>query len=86
MRQTAERLRLLRDWLAELEDFDETAVESATRGLAEELGISAAKLIHPTRLAVSGRTFGPGLFEMLALLGKETVLRRLDRAIEFLEG
>ena len=85
-RQTAERLRLLRDRLADLEDFDETSVESATRGLAEELGISAAKLIHPTRLAVSGRTFGPGLFEMLALLGKETVLRRLDRAIEFLEG
>jgi len=73
-RQTAERLRLLRDRLAELEDFDETSVESATRGLAEELGISAAKLIHPTRLAVSGRTFGPGLFEMLALLGKETGL------------
>jgi len=85
-KQTAERLKLLREKLAEVEPFEEAPVEAVVRGLAEELGISAAKLIHPTRLAVSGRTFGPGLFEMLALLGRKTVLRRLNRAIEFLEG
>lgn len=83
---TAERLRLLGERLAGVEPFKEAPIEAAVRGLAEELGVSAAKLIHPARLAVSGKTFGPGLFEMLALLGKETVLRRLDRAVEFLEA
>jgi glutamyl-tRNA synthetase len=52
------------------------------RRLAEELGVSAGKLIHPTRLAVSGVGFGPGLFEMLEALGRETVLRRLRKARE----
>jgi glutamyl/glutaminyl-tRNA synthetase len=37
-------------------------------------------LIHPTRLAVSGVSFGPGLFEMLEVLGRETVLRRMQNA------
>jgi glutamyl-tRNA synthetase len=39
--------------------------------------IKPNKLIHPARLALSGRTIGPGLFEMMELLGKETVIRRL---------
>ena len=43
---------------------------------------SGSVLIHPVRLAVTGLSVGPGLFEMLKLLGKETVLRRLERAIE----
>ena len=60
------------------EPFNRDALEELYRRLAEELGLSAGKLIHPTRLAVSGVSFGPGLFEMLELLGRETVLRRLQ--------
>ena len=45
------------------------------------MAVSAAKLIHPVRLAVSGRSYGPGLFELLELLGKMTTLRRLKKAI-----
>jgi len=66
--------------LTELPVFSRGALEELYRRLAEELGISAGKLIHPTRLAASGVSFGPGLFEMLELLGRETVLRRLGRA------
>lgn len=62
--------------------FSREALEELYRRLAGEMGISAGKLIHPTRLAVSGVSFGPGLFEMLELLGRETVLRRLGRARE----
>jgi glutamyl-tRNA synthetase len=68
--------------LAAVEPFSRDALEGLYRQLAEELGLAAGKLIHPTRLAVSGVSFGPGLFEMLELLGRETVLRRLQRARE----
>jgi len=80
----SERLSLLRGRLSSLERFDAASIESAVRTLSEELGISAAKLIHPTRLAVSGMSFGPGLFEMMELIGKERVLKRLEKALDFL--
>jgi glutamyl-tRNA synthetase len=70
--------------LAALEPFTHDNLEGLYRQLAEELGLSAGKLIHPTRLAVSGVSFGPGLFEMLELLGRETVVRRLRQAREFI--
>jgi glutamyl-tRNA synthetase len=69
--------------LAVLEPFAHDALEGLYRQLAEGMGLSAGKLIHPTRLAVSGVSFGPGLFEMLELLGRETVRRRLQKAREW---
>ncbi|HHV56706.1 MAG TPA: glutamate--tRNA ligase [Firmicutes bacterium] len=83
---TAERLRQARERLAGVEPFSAEAVETAYRTLAAELGVKAAQLIHPTRLAVSGRTIGPGLFELMALLGREKCLARLDRAVAFIEA
>ncbi|MCX6120672.1 MAG: glutamate--tRNA ligase [Ignavibacteriales bacterium] len=80
--ETDGQLKLLADRLESLLEFSHTSVETALRQLAEELQIKPTKLIHPTRLALSGRTIGPGLFEMIELLGKETVVRRLRRAIE----
>jgi glutamyl-tRNA synthetase len=70
--------------LATLEPFAHDALEALYRQLAEGLGLAAGKLIHPTRLAVSGVSFGPGLFEMMVLLGRETVLRRLQRARDWI--
>ncbi len=52
--------------------------------VAEALGLKAGALIHAARVAVTGRTTSPGLFEMLALLGRETVVARLDRLEQFL--
>ena len=48
------------------------------------LGIKAGDLIHATRVAVTGRTTSPGIFEVLALLGRETTLARFDRLRQFL--
>ncbi|MDW8105556.1 MAG: glutamate--tRNA ligase [Armatimonadota bacterium] len=67
-----------------LEPFDLQRIEETTRAVAEELGVSAAQVIHPTRLAVSGRTVGPGLFEMIEVMGKQRVLQRLRAAREML--
>lgn len=79
-----EWLGMLGQRLKELPDFGPAAVESAYRSLAGELGIPAAVLIHATRLAVTGRTVGPGLFELVSLLGREEVLSRLERARDWI--
>ena len=70
-------LRLLADRLEALPSFSPAEIEAACRRLAEELGLKAAALIHPARLAISGKTSGAGLFEMMELLGKDKVLERL---------
>jgi glutamyl-tRNA synthetase len=68
-----------------LASYEPQAIEDAYRGLSDQLGVSAGELIHPTRLALSGRTMGPGLFELMAVLGKSRSLQRLDRAIAFIK-
>ncbi|MFN3596767.1 MAG: glutamate--tRNA ligase [Rubricoccaceae bacterium] len=76
---------LLREYAARLEAleaFSEETAEAALRALAEECRVGAGRIIHPTRLAVSGVSGGPSLFAMLAALGRETVVRRLRAAAE----
>ncbi|MFT7553610.1 MAG: glutamyl-tRNA synthetase, partial [Rhodothermales bacterium] len=58
------------------------AYEAALREITEGREIGAGQLIHPVRLAVSGVTFGPGLFELLHVLGGDTCIRRLKKAAE----
>ena len=65
-----------------LEDWKTESLEAALRAVAEEAGVSAGKLIHPTRLALTGVTVGAPLFDVVALLGKETALRRLRKFLE----
>lgn len=60
-------------------EWNEAALEAALRDLAAARTIKAGVLIHGTRIAMTGRMVSPGLFEMLVLLGRDTVLRRLDR-------
>ena len=78
--ETLSILELLAEKLAALEPFSREALEGLFRQVAEGLGLPAGKLIHPTRLAASGVSSGPGLFEMLEVLGRETVIRRLQNA------
>lgn len=59
--------------------FDKVSIEASYRKLAEGLRLKAAELIHPTRVAISGKTVGAGLFEMMELLGRDKVLKRLSR-------
>ncbi|MGE5543140.1 MAG: glutamate--tRNA ligase [Bacillota bacterium] len=82
----ASLLRDAKSKLAGLDVFSIETVESAYRDLIAEKGISGGELIHPTRLAITGRTVGPGLFEVMALLGKEKVLERLERAASAIES
>lgn len=71
--------------LAEVEPFDLEHTEASYRQAIDDLNISGGALIHPTRLAISGRTVGPGLFDIITLLGREKCLERLDRAIQWIK-
>jgi glutamyl-tRNA synthetase len=77
----AERVRAFADRLEGLAAFDHPSIESALKDLATQLQIKPGLLVHPTRYALSGKTVGPGLYEMMEFLGKEVVLRRLRHAI-----
>lgn len=79
-----DHLRALRERFSALDDFEESNLEQALTTLASERGVSNGALIHPCRVAVSGMAAGPGLYEMLALLGRERVLLRIDRTLRFL--
>lgn len=83
--EAAAVLQALCDALAIIEPFDAATLDSLYRLIATDSELAVGKLIHPTRLAVSGVSFGPGLFELLELLGRETVLRRLEAARRWLD-
>ncbi|HWW62115.1 MAG TPA: glutamate--tRNA ligase, partial [Thermoanaerobaculia bacterium] len=75
------RLSELYAALEALETFDVSTTEQALRAVAESRGLGAAKLIHPLRLALTGRGSSPPIFDVAAVLGKERTLRRLQRLI-----
>jgi len=62
------------------------SLEETVRKVAEQAEVSAGKIIHPARVAVTGRTFGPGLFELMVVLGKAECLQRLRRALDYTEA
>jgi glutamyl/glutaminyl-tRNA synthetase len=64
-----------------LETFDAAHIEAAFRELVEELNLPAKELIHPIRVALTGKTVGPGLFELIYHLGREKAKKRLSRWI-----
>ena len=78
MAGTKEHLRALSDVYARAE-WNEADIEKTLRDLADTRTVKAGMLIHGTRIAMTGRMVSPGLFEMLVILGKETVLRRMER-------
>jgi glutamyl-tRNA synthetase len=78
--ETSQRLTRLAEVFDAVEEFSHTAIETVMKRLADELQIKTSKLIHPARLAVSGKQVGPSLYELMSVLGKETVVRRLRTA------
>jgi glutamyl-tRNA synthetase len=84
--ETAARLKALKEALAAVSPFDEPSTEEALRKTAERLGVAAAKLIHPLRVALTGQAVSPGIFTVLILIGRERALARLDRLIRHLAG
>ena len=77
----AETLRLARAALAEAEPFDADTIETALRGIVQRSGQKPGKVFQPVRVAIAGQTVSPGIFESVALLGRDETLARIDRAL-----
>lgn len=75
------RLSRLREALEKLEPFEADPVGATVAGIAKECGVKTGVLVHPTRLACCGATAGPSLYHLIAILGKQRTLERLDKAI-----
>ncbi|HRZ14025.1 MAG TPA: glutamate--tRNA ligase [Candidatus Omnitrophota bacterium] len=65
-----------------LADFSPATIEAGFREMAQELGMEAKQLVHPVRVALTGKTVGPGLFELVYYLGKERTKQRLIRWVK----
>ena len=83
---TAPLLALLAERLGALDALDEKSQENAFKAVMDATGLGFGKIAQPVRLALTGTTVSPGLFEVIAVLGKERVLARLQTAVAFIEG
>ncbi len=71
---------------ADTAPFEEIAIERVLRAVADARGVKAAALIHAARIAATGSGVSPGIFEVLALLGKPLTLSRLRDLVRYLRG
>lgn len=76
----------LREELRRIDDWKAEPLEASLRTLAEKLHISAAKMIHPLRLALTGQSVSPGIFETMSLMGRDLTISRLDKALSLFSG
>ena len=77
-----ESLKAARDALATAEPFTVENIEAALREVVESRGAKPAKVFQPVRVAIAGTTVSPGIFESVALLGRDETLARIDQALE----
>ena len=78
----AERLADYRAWLADRASFDAASLDAGTQAWLAARGWGIGDIVHAVRVAVTGIAVGPGLFDCLAIVGRDLCLRRIDRALE----
>ncbi len=81
-----EALQLLLAQFERLDTFSEENLESAFKAVMEQTGLKLGKIAQPVRVALTGRTASPGIFEVAAIIGKDKVIARLKKAIRFIEA
>jgi glutamyl-tRNA synthetase len=84
--EAAELLSELADRFEKLTDFGHDDIEQCLSGMADEKELKKARLIHPTRLAVSGMSVGPGLYDILAMLTRPVVIERMRKAVAHIKN
>jgi glutamyl-tRNA synthetase len=76
-----DRLAAVRAALEGVEPFDEPGVEAALRGVVDQLAVKPKEVFQPLRVAITGGTISPGIFESVAALGRDETLARIDDAL-----
>jgi glutamyl-tRNA synthetase len=79
--EAADLLRATREALAKTADWETASLDLSLRSLAESRGVPAGKIFQPLRVALTGLTVSPGIFEMLVQMGRDLALRRIDKAL-----
>jgi glutamyl-tRNA synthetase len=79
-------LRAVRDDLANASPWDVVVIEAVLRGLVDDLGVKPKEIFQPLRVALTGTTVSPGIFESAAALGRDETLSRVDRALHKAES
>jgi glutamyl-tRNA synthetase len=79
-------LRAVRDDLAKASTWDVVVIEAVLRGLVDDLGVKPKEIFQPLRVALTGTTVSPGIFESAAALGRDETLSRVDRALHKAES
>jgi len=84
--KSLEALRRSAQVLRETEDFSASSLEAAFRGLMEGMGVKLGAIAQPVRVAVTGRAESPGIFEVLEIVGRDKAVRRLEKALSYIES
>ncbi len=79
-------MKLLREKLGILANYSQENLEDVFKGVMDQTGLKLGKIAQPVRLALTGKTASPGIFEIIAILGPERVIPRLEKAIRYVEG
>ena len=81
-----EPLKLLADKLEALSDYTQSGLEDVFKAVMDESELKLGKIAQPVRVALTGRTASPGIFEIIAVLGRERVIPRLKKAIQYINA
>ena len=71
--------------LEKITEFTEETLEAAFKNVMETTGLKMGKIAQPARVALTGKTVSPGIFEIIEVIGREKTLDRLGQAVEFIE-
>lgn len=80
--EVKERVKALRDAYAAAPEFNAQVAQDLLKQTAAKLGVKAGLLVHPVRRAATGATVGPSLYDLLAIIGREKTLARLQKALD----
>ena len=79
-------IRQLMTELNNIDRFEEAELETAFKNVIEKTGLKLGKIAQPVRVALTGRTASPGIFEIIEIIGKDKVMARLEQAVEYIES
>ena len=79
-------LKLLTEKLGTLTTYTQENLEEVFKDVMDQTGLKLGKIAQPVRVALTGKTASPGIFEIIAILGPERVIPRIEKAIRFIEG
>jgi glutamyl-tRNA synthetase len=79
-------LKLLTEKLGALASYTQENLEDVFKKVMDKTGLKLGKIAQPVRVALTGKTASPGIFEIIAILGPERVIPRLEKAIRYIEG